>query len=151
MYMLDTNICIYIIKKKTENVLDKLKQNRKKGLCISSITLAELEFGNANADSLYKERNQLALLEFLTIMNIKHFDELAAIEYGTIKKDLKDRNSLIGPFEPQPSPQGVGLEVRGSPLDMLIAAHAKSLNMTLVTSNVREFERIQNLKIENWV
>jgi tRNA(fMet)-specific endonuclease VapC len=146
MYMLDTNICIYIIKKKEENILKKLKQNRKKGLYISTITLAELEFGNANADILYKERNRLALLEFLSIMGIKHFDENAAREYGIIKKDLKDRNFLIGPFEPQPSPQG-----EGSPLDMLIGAHAKSLNMTLVTNNVREFERIQKLKIENWV
>jgi len=133
MYMLDTNICIYIIKKKTENVLSKLKQNRKKGLYISTITLAELEYGNANAHSLYKERNRLALMEFLTIMGIKHFDENAAKEYGIIKKDLKDRNYLIGSF------------------DMLIGAHAKSLNMTLVTNNVKEFDRIQDLKIENWV
>jgi len=132
MYMLDTNICIYIIKKKMENVLRKLKRNRRKGLYISAITLAELEFGNANANSLYRERNQLAILEFLSIMEIKHFDENAAKEYGIIKKDLKDRNYLIGS------------------LDMLIGAHAKSLNMTLVTNNVREFERIQNLKIENW-
>jgi tRNA(fMet)-specific endonuclease VapC len=130
--MLDTNICIYIIKKKTENVLRKLKQKRKKGLYISTITLAELEFGNANADSSYKEKNRLALLEFLTIIGIKHFDENAAKEYGIIRKDLKDRNYLIGAF------------------DMLIGAHAKSLNMTLVTNNVREFERIQDLKIENW-
>jgi len=133
MYMLDTNICIYIIKKKTENILSKLKRNRKKGLYISTITLAELEFGNANANSLYKEKNRLALLEFLTIMGIKHFDENAANEYGIIKKNLKDKNLLIGSF------------------DMLIGAHAKSLNMTLVTNNVREFERIQDLKIENWV
>jgi tRNA(fMet)-specific endonuclease VapC len=133
MYILDTNICIYIIKKKTETVLSKLKRNRKKGLYISTITLAELEFGNANADSSYKERNQLALLEFLSIMGIKHFDEKAAKEYGIIKKDLKDKNCLIGPF------------------DMLIGAHAKSLNMTLVTNNVREFERIKDLRIENWV
>jgi tRNA(fMet)-specific endonuclease VapC len=133
MYMLDTNICIYIIKKKTDNILNQLKQNRKKGLYISTITLAELEFGNANAHSLYKEKNRLALIEFLTIMGIKHFDENAAKEYGIIKKDLKDRNYLIGSF------------------DMLIGAHAKSLNMTLVTNNVREFKRIQDLKIENWV
>ena len=133
MYMLDTNMCIYIIKKKTQNVLNKLKQNRKKGLFISSITLAELEFGNANADSLYKEKNRAALMEFLTIMEIKNFDENAAKEYGIVKKDLRDRNCLIGPF------------------DILIGAHAKSLNMTLVTNNTGEFERIRNLKIENWV
>jgi len=133
MYMLDTNMCIYIIKKKSKNVLNKLKQNRKKGLFISSITLAELEFGNANADDLYKERNRIALIEFLTIMEIKYFDENAAKEYGIIKKDLKDRNCLIGPY------------------DMLIGAHAKSLNLTLVTNNTKEFERIPNLKIENWM
>ena len=131
MYMLDTNICIYIIKKKTNRILEQLKNNRKKGLHISSITLAELEFGNAN--SLYRDRNQFALLEFLTIMDIKHFDENAAREYGLLKKDLKDRNCLIGPF------------------DMLIGAHAKSLNMTLVTNNEKEFERIKDLEIENWV
>jgi tRNA(fMet)-specific endonuclease VapC len=132
MYMLDTNICVYIIKKKTENALGRLKQNRGKGLFISTITLAELEFGIANADSLYKEKNRLALLEFLTIMGIKHFDENAAKEYGMLKRDFKGRNNLI------------------EPLYMLIAAHAKSLGMTLVTNNIRDFERIQNLKIENW-
>ena len=133
MYMLDTNMCIYIIKKKTQNILEKLKQNRKKGLFISSITLAELEYGNANANSSYKEKNRVALMEFLTIMEIKYFDENAAKEYGIIKKDLKDRNCLIGPY------------------DMLIGAHAKSLNLTLVTNNIGEFERIRNLKLENWI
>ena len=133
MYMLDTNICIYIIKKKSENVLNQLKQNRKKGLYISVITLAELEFGISNSDSLYKERNRIALMEFLTIIGIKDFDANAAKEYGIIKKELKDKNCLIGPF------------------DMLIGAHAKSLNMTLVTNNVNEFKRIKDLNIENWV
>jgi tRNA(fMet)-specific endonuclease VapC len=133
MYMLDTNICIYIIKKKSPNILKKLKQNKDKGLYISTITLAELEFGNANANNLYKERNRVALMEFLTIMEIKHFDENAAKEYGAIKKDLKDRNCLIRPF------------------DMLIGAHAKSLNMTLATNNAKEFKRIKKLKIENWI
>ena len=133
MYMLDTNTCIYIIKRKTNKILEKIKKNREKGLCISSITLAELEFGNANADILYRERNKVALMEFLTIINIKHFDEKAAGEYGLLKKDLKDRNCLIGPY------------------DMLIGAHAKSLGLTLVTNNEKEFKRIKDLKIENWV
>ena len=133
MYMLDTNICIYIIKKKSENVLNQLKQNRKKGLYISVITLAELEFGISNSDSLYKERNRIALMEFLTIIGIKNFDANAAKEYGIIKKELKDKNCLIGPF------------------DMLIGAHAKSLSMILVTNNVNEFKRIKDLNIENWV
>jgi tRNA(fMet)-specific endonuclease VapC len=129
--MLDTNICIYIIKKKNPNVLENLKSHWKKGLTISTITLAELEFGNEN--SLYKEKNQIALMEFLAIIEIKNFDQKATKEYGILKKDLKDRKCLIGP------------------LDMLIGAHAKSLDMTLVTNNTKEFERIKNLKLENWV
>ena len=133
MYMFDTNICIYIIKKKTSKILEKIKENRHKGLYISSITLAEMEFGNANAAVLYKDKNKIALMEFLTIITVKHFDEKAASEYGLLKKDLKDRNCLIGPF------------------DMLIGAHAKSLDMILVTNNEDEFKRIKDLRIENWV
>jgi tRNA(fMet)-specific endonuclease VapC len=131
MYMLDTNICIYIIKKKTEKILKTLKQKRKTGLFISSITLAELEYANEN--SIYKEKNKIALMEFLTVIDISRFDEKSAQEYGKIKKELKDRRCIIGPF------------------DMLIGAHAKSLNMILVTNNTKEFERITELKIENWV
>jgi tRNA(fMet)-specific endonuclease VapC len=128
--MLDTNICIYIIKKKTEKILKTLEQRRKSGLVISSITFAELEYANEN--SVQKEKNKIALMEFLTIIDIKGFDEMAAQEYGKVKKELKDKKCLIGPF------------------DMLIGAHAKSLNMTLVTNNTKEFERIGGLKIENW-
>jgi tRNA(fMet)-specific endonuclease VapC len=129
--MLDTNICIYIIKRKKEQVLKQLQNKKKDGLTISTITLAELEYANEN--SLYKEKNKIALLEFLTIIDIKQFDENESKEYGIIKKDLKDKNCLIGPF------------------DMLIAAHAKSLGLILVTNNTDEFERVKKLKIENWV
>ena len=132
MFMLDTNMCIFIIKKKYDAVLEQVKKNRRKGLCISTITLAELEFGIENADHQYKARNRIALMEFLTIMEIKRFDENAAKEHGILKKDLKDRKCLIGP------------------LDMLIGAHAKSLKSTLVTNNTKEFARIQGLKIEDW-
>jgi tRNA(fMet)-specific endonuclease VapC len=81
---------------------------------------------------MYKEKNKIALMEFLTLIDIKEFDEKAAQEYGKVKKELKEKKCLIGPF------------------DMLIGAHAKSLNMTLVTNNTKEFERINELKIENW-
>jgi tRNA(fMet)-specific endonuclease VapC len=129
--MLDTNICIYIIKRKTEKILETLKQKKKSGLAVSSITLAELECANEN--SMYKEKNKIALMEFLTIIDIKQFDERAAQEYGKVKKELKEKKCLIGPF------------------DMLIGAHAKSLNMILVTNNTKEFEQITELKIENWI
>ena len=99
MYLFDTNMCIFIIKRKFPNILDKLKKNRKKGFYISSITLAELEFGIENANPEYKEKNTIALMEFLSIFNVKNFDEYAAKEYGIIKKDLKDRNCLIGPYD----------------------------------------------------
>jgi tRNA(fMet)-specific endonuclease VapC len=129
--MLDTNICIYIIKKKTEKILKTLEQKRNSGFAISSITLAELEYANEN--SMYKERNKIALMEFLAILDIKAFDEKAAHEYGKVKKELKEKKCPIGPF------------------DMLIEAHARSLNMTLVTNNTKEFERIDGLEIEDWV
>jgi len=132
MYLFDTNMCIFIIKKKFPSLMGKLKKNRMKGFCISSITLAEMEYGIENSAKEYKEKNRMALMEFLSIFEIKNFDENAAKEYGVLKKDLKDRNCLIGP------------------LDMLIAAHAKSLKMTLVTNNIGEFERIKELKIEDW-
>ena len=86
-----------------------------------------------NKERNYKERNRVALMEFLTIIGLKYFEENAAKDYGIIKKELKDGNCLIGP------------------LDMLIGAHTKSLGMTLVTNNVEEFQRITNLKIENWI
>ena len=132
MYLFDTNMCIFIIKKKYPSVMEKLKKNRKKGLNISSITLAEMEYGIENAAKEYKEKNRLALMEFLSIFEVRNFDENAAIEYGILKKDLKDRNCLIGS------------------LDMLIAAHAKSLKMILVTNNTEEFVRVKDLKIEDW-
>ena len=131
MFMLDTNICIYIIKKKPVSVLRHIKKTKDKGLFISAITLSELEFGIENSD--YKEKNRIALMEFLTIIGIKHFDENAAKEYGIVKKYLKDKKCLIGS------------------MDMLIAAHAKSLNMVLVTNNIKEFVRVKDLKVENWV
>ena len=132
MFLLDTNICIFIIKNKYENVLKHLKKNKDKGLYISSITLAELEFGIENANPEYYTRNRIALMEFLTLFKITNFDENASREYGKIKKDLKNRKCLIGSF------------------DMLTGAHAKSLKITLVTNNTKEFERINDLKIEDW-
>ena len=130
MYMLDTNICIYIIKKRPKTVLEQLRKKKKKGLFISSITLAELEFGVEN--SAYKRENKIALLEFLAIIEIKKFDENAAKAYGIIKKKLKTKSCIIGA------------------MDLLIGAHAKSQNMILVTNNTGEFSRIDGLKVEDW-
>ena len=129
-YMLDTNICIYAIKNKPEQVLEKLKQNLSNGVCISAITLAELQHGVEK--SMNPEKNSMALLQFLSILDILPFDDLAAVEYGKICAYLQKRGTPIGT------------------MDMLIAAHAKTENLIIVTNNVREFERVPDLKIENW-
>ena len=129
-YMLDTNICIYAIKNKPEQVLEKLKENLSNGICISAITLAELQHGIEK--SMNPEKNSMALLQFLSILDILPFDDLAAVEYGKICAYLQKRGTPIGT------------------MDMLIAAHAKTENLIIVTNNVREFERVPDLKIENW-
>ena len=130
MYMLDTNICIYAMKNKPEAVLQRFKSNLHHGLCISAITLAELQHGVAK--SANPERNASALLQFLSILSVLPFDDLAAVEYGKICADLQRKGTSIGT------------------MDMLIAAHARSENMVLVTNNVREFVRVPGLEIENW-
>lgn len=131
MRILDTNICIYIIKRKPETVLQHLQKYHPGDLGISSITLAELQYGVAK--SLARERNAVALSEFLIPFEILPFDETATETYGTIRALLERQGNIIGA------------------MDLLIAAHALSLDAILVTNNVKEFARVPALKIENWV
>lgn len=130
-YMLDTNICIYAIKNKPPQVLHKIKAKMNAGLCISAITLAELEHGVEK--SANPEKNTIALIQFLSILDVLPFGDLAAVEYGKICACLQKQGTPIGT------------------MDMLIAGHARSEGMVLVTNNTREFERVQDLEIENWV
>lgn len=130
-YMLDTNICIYAMKNKPEHVLLRLKKELNSGVCISSITLAELEYGMKHSSNPAK--NEQALLRFLIPLTVLPFGATAASEYGTIRTYLQNNGTPIGP------------------LDTLIAAHARAENMILVTNNVREFERVPGLEVENWV
>lgn len=130
MYMLDTNICIYMIKQKPRQVIEKLKSMNKSDLCISSITYSELLYGAEKSSNIAK--NLLALTMFLSNIEILPYDENASVDYGFIRSDLEKKGKPIGP------------------LDMLIAAHAASLRMILVTNNEKEFERVKGLNIENW-
>ncbi len=130
-YMLDTNICVYLIKKKPENVLIKLHSSMGDGVAISAITLAELMHGVEA--SAYPEKNALALHQFLSIVDILPFEDEAAAEYGKICAALRRQGTPIGP------------------MDMLIAAHAKARGLIIVTNNVREFQRVDGLELENWV
>ena len=130
-YMLDTNICIYIIKGQSKSVLENLRTKIDLGIAISAITLAELECGVAMSER--KEKNSVALTQFLAFIDVLPFEEKAAAEYGILRSDLRKKGTPIGP------------------MDELIAAHAKSANLILVTNNAREFERVDGLTIENWV
>ena len=129
-YILDTNICIYIIKKKPKVVFDRLQEISPNQIFISTITLAELEYGIEK--SSFPDKNRIALDEFLKLFTIADVDQLATRHYGEIRSDLEKKGISIGP------------------LDTLIAAHSKSLNLILVTNNDFEFARVEGLQIENW-
>ena len=130
MYMLDTNICIFAIKKRPVTLLANLQTHKPSDICISSITYAELCHGVEKSQA--RDRNRLALTMFLSNISIIPFDESVAMEYGRVRAALEKNGTPIGP------------------LDTQIAAHAKSLGMTLVTNNTREFERVKGLMIEDW-
>ncbi|MBI5217263.1 MAG: type II toxin-antitoxin system VapC family toxin [Ignavibacteriae bacterium] len=130
-YILDTNTCIYIIKKKPKEVLERLSRVNVHDIGISSITLSELEYGVEKSSN--PQRNRITLFEFISGFEIFRYDESAAREYGIVRAALEKRGTPIGS------------------MDMLIAAHAKALQVILVTNNVREFSRVHGLMIENWV
>jgi len=131
MILLDTNICNFIIKRKPTGVLKHFKQYHPGDIGISSITLAELQYGVAKSQA--QKRNVEALSEFLTPIEVLPFGESATQAYGSIRALLEQQGKIIGS------------------MDLLIAAHAISLDAVLVTNNVKEFERVPELKIENWV
>lgn len=129
-YMLDTNICIYSIKHKPEQVFLRLQEHEPADICISSVTYAELVHGVEKSQAI--EKNRLALALLLSNIEILNFDANAAESYGKIRADLEKQGTSIGP------------------LDIMIAGHAKSLNYTVVTNNTKEFNRVPGLKFENW-
>ena len=130
-YMLDINTCIYIIKRKPMDVIDRFGQMRISQVHISSITLSELAYGVIKSSK--PEQNQLALAQFVAPMEILPYSDEAAQHYGELRAYLEKQCTPIGS------------------LDMLISAHALSAGCVLVTNNVREFKRVPNLKIDNWV
>jgi len=130
-YLLDTNICIYLIKRKPLQVFDRFRSLPIGALGISSVTEAELLYGVEKSQQ--SEKNRLALAHFLLPLEIISFGSDAAYEYSVIRYELEKTGNVIGP------------------LDMLIAAHAKSIGATLITNNENEFLRVKGLKVENWV
>lgn len=128
-FMLDTNICIYAIKQRPASVIAALRRHGPAGIGISSITAAELFFGARKSGS---EKNLKALRQFLEPLEVADFDQGAAEIYGQVRERLEKAGTPIGP------------------LDTEIAAHALALDVTLVSNNLREFSRVDGLKLANW-
>ncbi|MGH8705073.1 MAG: type II toxin-antitoxin system tRNA(fMet)-specific endonuclease VapC [Burkholderiales bacterium] len=132
-YLLDTNTLIYALNARPRHqaVLERFDREAPEDLAVSSITLAELRYGIAK--SRRREANRRALRQVLEALNVVPFDAHAANRYGSVRAELEAAGRPIGP------------------LDTLIAAHALSLSLTLVTSNTREFSRVRRLRVENWI
>jgi tRNA(fMet)-specific endonuclease VapC len=130
-YLLDTDMCIYLIRRKPKEALARLQSLSISDVGISSITLGELEYGVAK--SRQPAQNKIALLEFAAPLEIVSFDDEAAAAYGHVRAFLEAQGAPIGP------------------VDTLLAAHALALRCVLVTNNQREFSRVPHLLTENWV
>lgn len=129
-YMLDTNICIYAIKNKPPEVIKNFLMHDPDEMCISSITYGELMHGVEKSQAV--EKNRVAITMFLSSIMILPFDHFAAEEYGKVRANLERKGTPIGP------------------MDMLIAGHARSEGLILVTNNTREFFRVEDLDVEDW-
>jgi len=129
-YLLDTNICIYVIKRKPESLLVRFNENASH-LAISAVTLAELLHG---AEKSSQPQRTLSVVEdFCSRLDVLDYGAKAAQHYGQIRSVLERRGTPIGVN------------------DLHIAAHARSEGLTLVSNNLREFERVEGLLYENWV
>ena len=130
MYLLDTNICVYVIRKRPESVYRRLSNIGERGVAISVVTAFELEVGALRFQGQhYSEAVRLLIAE----LPVLPLEDSARTAYGQLRTVLERRGEVIGAY------------------DMLIAAHALTLNATLVTNNEKEFNRVKGLKVENWV
>lgn len=130
-YLIDTNICIYIMNQRPPEIIDKCRQLAPGDIAVSAITVSELQYGAAKSSN--PSKNQARIDEFLVPFEILPYDMKVAKTYGTIRFELEKQGMPIGP------------------LDFLIAAHALNRGLILVTSNEKEFIRIENLRVENWL
>lgn len=131
MYLLDTNICIYLINRRPAYVVERIKRLKPNQVKLSAVSMGELEYGASKSN--FREKNRNALIDFASGFEIIAFTDMDAEVYGVVRSDLEKRGIVIGPY------------------DMQIAAQAISRRLVLVTNNVREFSRVKNLKIENWL
>ncbi len=130
-YMLDTNICIEIIRRRSATAVQRCEAHGKEGIAISAITYAELAFGCEKSSDPTK--NFRALEKFLSPFHVSDFPSAAGKDYGRLRVRLENQGQIIGPN------------------DLLIAAHCLHLKSTLVTNNEREFNRVNGLRVVNWL
>jgi len=130
MYLLDSNICIYIINQHPRRVVEHIKTLQPHQIKLSAISLAELEYGVSKSSN--RDKNRTALVHFASAFDIIEFNDKDAEVFGLIRTNLERNGQVIGPY------------------DMQIAAQAISRDLVLVTNNTKEFMRIKELKIENW-
>lgn len=131
MYMLDTNTCIYVIKKRPPEVLHRFEAVANEQICISVVTQAELQYGVERSAKI--AHNQRILDEFVARLSVWPWDQDAVSHYGRIRRHLEQKGTPIGN------------------MDLLIAAHGLSKGCTLVTNNIKEFKRVPGLKTANWI
>ncbi len=129
--MLDTSICIYLIKQRPQSLLDRFRSFPVGDIGVSVITLAELQYGASKSSR--PKQNREALEQFLSPLEVAAFDRRAPVAYGTVRAALEKKGRPIGA------------------MDLLIAAHALSLGVRLVTNDEREFRHVPGLRVENWV
>ena len=133
-YLFDTDTCISLLDgrepEKQKNILNRLERLRQPEIILSTVTVSELSFGVEN--SRFRKTNLAALDAFLLDFRVIPFDEAAAREAGRVRAELEKKRQRIGA------------------MDTLIAAHAKSLGLPVVTNNVADFSRVRGLKVENW-
>jgi tRNA(fMet)-specific endonuclease VapC len=129
-YMLDTDTCSYIMRRSPDSVVKRLAKVPVSDVCISVITKSELLFGVEVSPK--RRQDEEALAAFLRYVEVLDFPDQASSHYAKIRADLKARGTMIGAN------------------DLLIAAHARSLSLTLITNNTREFRRVRNLSLDNW-
>lgn len=130
-YLLDTSICIYIIKKKPEVVLKRFLKMKPDSVAVSSITVSELYYGIAKSSK--PNENTIALEQFILPLTVLDFNKEDSMFYGKLRAKLERKGKIVGA------------------MDMLIAAQALSRDLILVTNNEREFKKIDDLSIENWI
>jgi tRNA(fMet)-specific endonuclease VapC len=129
-YMLDTDTCSYIMKRSNNTLIKRLKKTPVNDICVSVITKSELLYGVEISPR--RQQDEAALKAFLQHVDVLDLPDEASLHYAKIRADLKARGEMIGAN------------------DLFIAAHARSLELTLVTNNTREFGRVRDLTIENW-